>query len=66
MDGRFRPRTVTSRPATQRGPVERKGNVLRLRFGVRPDPVRVPTTAWYHAEAIRQETEHDAGQDAGP
>lgn len=61
MDGRFQPRTTPSRPARQRAPVEREGNLLRLRFGVRRDSVRIPTTAWYHAEAVRQETEHDAG-----
>ncbi len=61
MDGRFQPRTIPSRPAARRPPIDREGNLLRLRFGVRPAPVRIPATAWYHAEAVRQESEHDAG-----
>ncbi len=55
MDGRYRPRATTTRPPTQRPPVEHDGNLVRLRFDRRPDPARIPTTAWYHAEAIRDE-----------
>ncbi len=57
MDGRFRPRTTTSRPAAQRPVLERSGNLVRLRFDLRPDPARIPTTGWYHAEAIREEAD---------
>ena len=55
MDGRYRPRTTTSRPPAQRPPIEHDGNLVRLRFDRRPDPACIPTTAWYHAEAIRDE-----------
>lgn len=57
MDGRFRPRTTTSRPIAQRPPVERSGNLIKISFGLRPDPIRIPTTGWYHAEAIRDEAD---------
>ena len=57
MDGRFRPRTITPRPASRRPPIERSGNLVKLRFDLRPDPARISTTAWYHAEAIKDEAE---------
>ena len=58
MDGRFRPRTTTSRPSASRPPIERDGNLLRVRFDRRPDPARISTTGWYHAEAIKDDADN--------
>ena len=57
MDGRFQPRTRTSRPPSQRPPIETEGNVARLRFDLLSGPSRVPTRGWYHAEAIREDAD---------
>lgn len=59
MDGRYRPRTTTSRPPAVRPPIERDGNLVRLRFDLRPASDRTSTTAWYHAAAIREDADRE-------
>lgn len=57
MDDRVPPRTVPARRPAQRPVIERHGNLLKVTFSQRPAVASVPTTGWYHAEAIRDEAE---------
>lgn len=59
MDGRYQPRTTTSRSPLKRPPIERDGNIVRVRFDLRPMADRAPATAWYHAAAIREDANHE-------
>lgn len=59
MDGRYQIPATTPRPPMKRPPLERDGNVVRVRFDLRPMTDRAPATAWYHAAAIREDADHE-------